>query len=221
MFKKRLEKFVVNKVMDTMDSALNITETIQAHPLAEKIGKYVKEKTAKKENESQESCSQEHKYVRLADINIGEETEQVQDQGHLFTSKKNESQESCTQEYTYVRLTDINIDEETEQLQAQGHLFSSQMPDVPPMPGIGGLPPMPGAVPQVSYMVGVNGQQIGPCDWNQLQQMVQQGQLTQKTFVWKQGMANWEFASKIPELQPLFMNPVPPMPSIPPTPNIV
>jgi len=96
----------------------------------------------------------------------------------------------------------------------------------PQMPGMGGSPQMPGmgmkqATPQVSYMIGVNGQQAGPFDWNQLQQLVQQGQLTQQTYVWKQGMANWEFAGQVQELQPLFMNAAPPqMPGMPPMPGM-
>ncbi len=92
----------------------------------------------------------------------------------------------------------------------------------PQMPGMGGAPQMPGmgmkqAVPQVQYMVGVNGQQAGPFDWNQLQQLVQQGQLTQQTYVWKQGMPQWQFAGQVQELQPLFMNAAPQMPGMPPT----
>lgn len=96
----------------------------------------------------------------------------------------------------------------------------------PQMPGMGGAPQMPGmqmkqATPQVSYMVGVNGQQAGPFDWNQLQQLVSQGQLTQQTYVWKQGMANWDFAGNVPELHPLFMNAAPPqMPGMPPMPGM-
>ncbi|MGM9712370.1 MAG: SPFH domain-containing protein [Prevotella sp.] len=95
----------------------------------------------------------------------------------------------------------------------------------PQIPGMGGAPQMPGmqkqTTPQVSYMVGVNGQQAGPFDWNQLQQLVQQGQLTQQTYVWKQGMANWDFAGNVQELQPLFMNAAPPqMPGMPPMPGV-
>ena len=96
----------------------------------------------------------------------------------------------------------------------------------PQMPGMGGAPQMPGmqmkqATPQVSYMVGVNGQQAGPFDWNQLQQLVSQGQLTQQTYVWKQGMANWDFAGNVQELHPLFMNAAPPqMPGMPPMPGM-
>lgn len=84
---------------------------------------------------------------------------------------------------------------------------SPQMPgaSAPPMPGMG-VPPMPAAVPQVSYMVGVNGQQVGPCDWNLLQELVQQGQLTQQSYVWTQGMAQWELAGNVTELQALFSN---------------
>ena len=92
--------------------------------------------------------------------------------------------------------------------------------------GLGAAPQMPGmqmkqATPQVSYMVGVNGQQAGPFDWNQLQQLVSQGQLTQQTYVWKHGMANWDFAGNVQELQPLFMNAAPPqMPGMPPMPGV-
>ena len=94
----------------------------------------------------------------------------------------------------------------------------------PAMSGMGAAPQMPGMgtkqTPQVSYMIGVNGQQAGPFDWNQLQQLVNQGQLTQQTYVWKQGMANWEFAGSVPELQPLFMNAAPQMPGMPPVPGM-
>lgn len=95
----------------------------------------------------------------------------------------------------------------------------------PVMPGMGAAPQMPGmgmkqTIPQVSYMIGVNGQQAGPFDWNQLQQLVQQGQLTQQTYVWKQGMANWEFAGNVQELLPLFMNAAPQMPGMPPMPGL-
>lgn len=81
-----------------------------------------------------------------------------------------------------------------------------QMPSMAGMPQMPGMPPMPGAVPQVQYMVNVNNQAMGPYDWNQLQQLVQQSQLTQQSFVWKQGMPQWDAASNIAELQPLFEN---------------
>ncbi len=68
------------------------------------------------------------------------------------------------------------------------------------------IPPIPGSIPPVQYMVGINGQQAGPFDWMQLQQLVQQGKLTQQTYVWKQGMPNWDFAGKISELLPLFLS---------------
>ena len=85
---------------------------------------------------------------------------------------------------------------------------------------MGGAPQMPGmgaAVPQVQYYIGINGQQYGPCDWNKLQQLVQQGQLTQQSYVWKNGMAQWEFAGNVAELAPLFQGTAPQMPGMPPT----
>lgn len=109
----------------------------------------------------------------------------------------------------------LNADVQIIQAQNKGGMGTPQMPGVPPMPGMGGMPPMPGAIPQVSYMVGVNGQQFGPCDWNQLQQLVQQGQLTHQTYVWKQGMPQWQMAGEIMELAPLFQGGVPQMPQMP------
>ena len=94
---------------------------------------------------------------------------------------------------------------------------ASQMPG---QKGMGGAPQMPGmgaAVPQVQYYIGINGQQYGPCDWNKLQQLVQQGQLTQQSYVWKNGMAQWEFAGNVAELAPLFQGTAPQMQGMPPT----
>ena len=93
-------------------------------------------------------------------------------------------------------------------------------PQMPGQKGMGGAPQMPGmgaAVPQVQYYIGINGQQYGPCDWNKLQQLVQQGQLTQQSYVWKNGMAQWEFAGNVAELAPLFQGTAPQMQGMPPT----
>ena len=93
-------------------------------------------------------------------------------------------------------------------------------PQMPGQKGMGGAPQMPGmgtAVPQVQYFIGINGQQYGPCDWNKLQQLVQQGQLTQQSYVWKNGMAQWEFAGNVAELAPLLQGTAPQMPGMPPT----
>ena len=78
-------------------------------------------------------------------------------------------------------------------------------------------PPAPGIV-NVAYMISANGQQFGPYNMQQLQQLVQNGQLTTQTYVWKQGMANWEFAGNVQELAPLFGAVPPPMPPTPPMP---
>ena len=73
-------------------------------------------------------------------------------------------------------------------------------------------PPMPGA--SVSFIVAVNGQQYGPFNMQQLQQMVQNGQFTAQSYVWRQGMANWEMAGNVPELANLFGAVPPPMPPV-------
>lgn len=68
----------------------------------------------------------------------------------------------------------------------------------------------PPPMPQVQFMVAANGQQSGPYNMQQLQQFVQAGQLTTQTYVWRQGMAQWEQAGNVPELTSLFGAPVPP-----------
>ena len=72
-------------------------------------------------------------------------------------------------------------------------------------------PPPP---PTIAYSVSVNGQTAGPFNLQQLQQMVQNGQLTPNTHVWKQGMAGWEVAGNVQELSTLF-GAVPPPPPPP------
>ena len=62
----------------------------------------------------------------------------------------------------------------------------------------------PPPLPQVQYMLANNGQQFGPFDMTQMTQLVRTGQMTKQTYVWKQGMASWEFAGNVPELAPLF-----------------
>lgn len=68
----------------------------------------------------------------------------------------------------------------------------------------------PPPMPQVQFMVAANGQQSGPYNMQQLQQLVQAGQLTAQTYVWKQGMTQWELAGSVPELASLFAAPAPP-----------
>ncbi len=72
-------------------------------------------------------------------------------------------------------------------------------------------PPPP---PQIQYNVSVNGQTTGPYNMQQLQQMVQNGQLTPNTHVWKQGMAGWEIAGNVQELSNLFGAVPPPPPPV-------
>ena len=74
-------------------------------------------------------------------------------------------------------------------------------------------PPPP---PTIAYSVSINGQTTGPFNLQQLQQMVQNGQLQKTTHVWKQGMAAWEIAGNVQELSSLFgAVPPPPPPTMP------
>lgn len=75
--------------------------------------------------------------------------------------------------------------------------------------------------PMDPFYLFINNQQVGPINVNQLPQYQQAGQLTPDTLVWKNGMAQWQAAKLVPELQQLFAAncppPMPPSPPMPPT----
>jgi len=78
----------------------------------------------------------------------------------------------------------------------------------PPMPGAPTPPPMP----NVQYFVSIGGQQAGPFTAQQLPQLVQNGSLTPQSYVWRQGMAQWQLAADMPEIAFAFVQqpPAPP-----------
>ena len=78
----------------------------------------------------------------------------------------------------------------------------------------------PPPIPNVQYHISVNGSQAGPFNTQQLAQMAQGGQLTPQTYVWKQGMPNWELAGNVPELATLFAPPAPGSMPPPPPPTV-
>ena len=83
-------------------------------------------------------------------------------------------------------------------------------PQTPPMPNGAAVPP---PIPNpTQYMVAINGQQYGPYNMQQMQQMAQNGQINASVLVWTQGMSQWITAGSVPELASLFMATPPPMP---------
>lgn len=75
----------------------------------------------------------------------------------------------------------------------------------------------PPPVPNVQYHISVNGTQSGPFTIPQLAQMAQSGQMNAQTYVWKQGMQNWEMAGNVAELSSIIAPPDPGTPPPPPS----
>lgn len=75
-----------------------------------------------------------------------------------------------------------------------------------------GVTPPP--IPANMYHVAVNGQATGPFDLAVLKQMIGNGQLTDDTLVWKNGMEEWIKAGNVDELKELFINIIPPIPPV-------
>ena len=73
----------------------------------------------------------------------------------------------------------------------------------------GGPPPLP---KQTQWYAAINNQQAGPFTPQQVQEMIQKGELTKETLVWKQGMAGWEQAGQVPDMANFFGAVPPPLP---------
>lgn len=71
-------------------------------------------------------------------------------------------------------------------------------------PPSGAIPPEHGAIPPplplLSYFLAVGAQQFGPFNTDQLQHLAKQGKLTKQTYVWREGMSQWDIAANQPEL---------------------
>ena len=91
-----------------------------------------------------------------------------------------------------------------------GQIAQPQQQQTPPISGGASVPPpMP---TDVQYMVAINGQQYGPYNIQQMQQMAQSNQINASVLVWVRGMPQWVAAGSLPELASLFMATPPPMP---------
>lgn len=80
----------------------------------------------------------------------------------------------------------------------------------PPAAAPSGPPPLPSAV---AFHAAIDGAAAGPFDLATLAQYVASGKINRTTLVWKAGMASWAAAETVPELQSLFANVPPPLPS--------
>ena len=96
-----------------------------------------------------------------------------------------------------------------------GQYWQQGQQAAPPPVGGGATPP---PMPTQQWFVAIGGQQAGPFNGQQLPLLVQNGQLTPQTLVWRQGLAQWAAAQTLPELAPLFAPPAgavpPPIPSV-------
>ena len=85
-------------------------------------------------------------------------------------------------------------------------------------------PPPPSREPQLSVMIAIDGDSYGPYDRESLMQLITDGTLTADTYVFIQGMSDWQTARQVPQVNALFSTgekvpPPPPMPFTPPPPG--
>lgn len=63
---------------------------------------------------------------------------------------------------------------------------------------------MPAMDNTAQWFAMVKGKQLGPFDLKGLEGKVKTGELTLRTYLWKQGMGDWKRASDVPEVSPVF-----------------
>ena len=66
---------------------------------------------------------------------------------------------------------------------------------------------------EVSWFAMVRGSQVGPMAQKPLEQLIRAGEVTGKTFVWCEGMAEWRRAETLPQLSPSLAATRPPKPA--------
>jgi membrane protease subunit (stomatin/prohibitin family) len=98
---------------------------------------------------------------------------------------------------------------------AMGNQMSGMMNNMGNMMNPQTPPNTPPPPPVTQYMLSINGQQSGPFNLTQLQQMAMSQQFQSSTYVWKQGMPDWVEAGQVLELQSLFHSMPPPPPPMP------
>jgi membrane protease subunit (stomatin/prohibitin family) len=96
-----------------------------------------------------------------------------------------------------------------------GFAVANKMAEALNKPAAAAAPP---PLPDTSWHVAIGQESRGPLGMTQLQQMVQNGQLTAATLVWQAGMASWQAAGETAALSGLFATQAPPPipPSAPP-----
>lgn len=63
---------------------------------------------------------------------------------------------------------------------------------------------MPSLDLSAAWYAMVKGTQLGPFDLAGLEKKVKSGEVTLRTYLWKQGMADWKRASDVPDVSPVF-----------------
>lgn len=71
----------------------------------------------------------------------------------------------------------------------------------------------PPPIPSIAYFVAINDQSTGPFNMAMLTKMVIDGTLTKDSMVWKAGMENWVKPDSVQELNSLFKDTPPPVPT--------
>lgn len=92
-----------------------------------------------------------------------------------------------------------------------GQIPELQPPAPEAAPALEIAPEPPEPKEEAAWYIGRGAQQLGPFTTSRLREMAARGEVTRNDMVWKEGMANWQPASAIPELAGSLKAGPPPM----------
>ena len=74
----------------------------------------------------------------------------------------------------------------------------------------------PPPLPSLNFHVAIDGNSVGPLNFEELRELVIQGKLTLESLVWKKGMKNWIKAKEVEDLSEVFGTDTDDVPPLPP-----
>ena len=101
------------------------------------------------------------------------------------------------------RLALAGHDRKTQTLSSLPPPLPPAAQEPPPLP-VQAAQTAPALPPAPKYTLVIGGKYYGPYEMEQLRKAVQQGSMTKNTFVWKEGMTQWQTAGTVRDLESLF-----------------
>ncbi len=147
-----------------------------------------------------------HHNASLNDFNLQQslQMDQMKREQEMRLSQKEEMQRAQLENQRETMRIQREEMQRAARLQTEQTFLSAHQADLQASAASAAPPEFPIESSNEQYYIGFNGHQAGPFGMEQLRSLVNGGQMTPHTYVWTQGMANWERAINVASLSCLF-----------------